>query len=165
MVLLQLRPQSGENASAFVGVRLGNADRLEPSFQSSVFLYVQAVLLECRRADDLHRAAPERRLEDVCRVDRALGRARPDDRVQLVDEEDHVADALHLAQDVLHAVLKVPAIFCPREHRREIERHDALFSQIARHRALGDAHGDRLCHRRLADAGLTDEHGIVLAPP
>ena len=165
MVLLQPRAQRGEDPAAFVRVRLQNADRLEPSLQSSVFLNVQTIFLQRGGADDLHRAAPERGLEDVCRVDRALGRARADDRVQLVDEEDHVAHALHLAQHGLHEVFKVAAILRSCEHRREIERHDALLPQIVRHRALGDAHGDGLRDRRLADAGLADEHGIVLRAP
>jgi hypothetical protein len=39
----------------------------------------------------LQLAAGERRLEHVGRVDRALGRAGADERVQLVDEEDDVA--------------------------------------------------------------------------
>ena len=71
--------------------RLLDQDRLEAPLQRRVPLDVLAVLVERRRADRLQLAARQRRLEDVRRVDRALGRARADERVQLVDEEHAVA--------------------------------------------------------------------------
>ena len=66
-------------------------DRLEAALQRAVLLDVLAVLVERRGADALQLAARERRLQHVGGVDGALGAARADERVQLVDEQDHVA--------------------------------------------------------------------------
>ena len=71
--------------------RLADEDRLEAPLERGVLLDVLAVLVERRRADRAQLAAREHRLEQVRRVDGALGRARADDRVQLVDEEDDLA--------------------------------------------------------------------------
>ena len=56
--------------------------------RARVLLDVVAVLVERRRTDGAQLAAGEHRLEQVAGRDRALGRARADDRVELVDEED-----------------------------------------------------------------------------
>ena len=71
--------------------RLADEDRLEAPFERRVLLDVLAVLVEGRRADRAQLTAGEHRLQQVRRVDGALGRARADDRVQLVDEEDDLA--------------------------------------------------------------------------
>ena len=67
---------------------LADEDRLEPAFESRVLLDVRAVLVERGRADRAELASREHRLEHVARGDGALRRARSDDRVELVDEED-----------------------------------------------------------------------------
>ena len=68
--------------------RLADVDRREAPLERGVLLDVLAVLVERRRADAAQLAAREQRLQQVRGVDRALGRAGADDRVQLVDEED-----------------------------------------------------------------------------
>ena len=60
--------------------------RLEAPLQRGVLLDVLAVLVERGRADAAQLAAGQRGLEHVGGVHRALGRARADQRVQLVDE-------------------------------------------------------------------------------
>ena len=71
--------------------RLADEHRLEAALERGVLLDVLAVLVERRRADRAELAAREHRLQQIGRVDRALRRARADDRVQLVDEEDDLA--------------------------------------------------------------------------
>ena len=65
-------------------------DRLEATLEGGVLLDVLAELVERGGADALQLAARQRRLEDVGRVDGALGGAGAHERVQLVDEEDGV---------------------------------------------------------------------------
>ncbi len=64
---------------------------LEAALERGVLLDVLAVLVERRGADGAQLAAGEHRLEQVGGVDGALGGARADDRVELVDEEDDLA--------------------------------------------------------------------------
>ena len=66
-------------------------DGLEAALEGGVLLDVLAVLVERRRADEAQLAAREHRLDDVAGVHGALGGAGADDRVQLVDEGDHLA--------------------------------------------------------------------------
>src|SRR6185503_7855537 len=86
--------EAAQDLDRVVDRRLVHANLLEAALESGVALEVLAVLVERRRADRLHLAAGESRLEDRGRVDRALGRAGPDEVMELVDEEDDVA-ALH----------------------------------------------------------------------
>src|SRR5437588_615966 len=65
--------------------------RLEAPLQGRVLLYVLAVLVERGGPDRAQLAARQGRLEQVGGVDRALGGAGADQRVQLVDEQDHLA--------------------------------------------------------------------------
>ncbi len=67
---------------------LAHEHRLEAPLERRVLLDVLAVLVEGRRADAAQLAARQGRLEHVARVHGALGRARADERVELVDEED-----------------------------------------------------------------------------
>ena len=88
-------------------------DRLEPALERSVLLEVLAVLVERGGTDGLELAACEHRLEDARGVDRAFGRARTDERVQLVDEQDDVAARADLLQHLLEALLEVAAVAGP----------------------------------------------------
>ena len=65
---------------------LADVDRLEAALEGGVLLDVLAVLVEGGGADAAQLAAGEHGLEHVGGVHRALGRARADDGVQLVDE-------------------------------------------------------------------------------
>ena len=143
--------------------RLADEDRLEAPLQRGVLLDVLAVLVERRRADGAQLAARQHRLEQVRGVDRALRRAGTDDRVELVDEEDDLPrGALDLLQDRLETLLELAAVLRPREQRADVERPDALALQALRHVTRDDSLREALDDRRLADAGVADENGIVL---
>ena len=79
-----------EDLQRLVLVRRRDVDGLEAAQQRAVLLDVAAVLADGRRADAGDLAARQRRLEDVRGVERALGRAGADQRVDLVDEDDDV---------------------------------------------------------------------------
>ena len=137
-------------------------DLLEAALERAVLLDVLAVLVERRRADALQLAARQRGLQHVAGVDRALGAARADQRVQLVDEQDDVLGAAHLGHDRLDALLELAAVLRARHHHGEVEHDDALVAQDLRHLALDDALREPLDDRRLADARLADEDRVVL---
>ena len=98
------------------------------------------------------------------RVDRALGRAGADQRVQLVDEQDDVAAGLDLLQHLLQALLEVTAVAGPGNQRAEVERVDLLALERLGHLAAHDVLRQALDDGGLADAGLADQHRVVLGP-
>ena len=122
-----------------------------------------AVLVERRRADGAQLAAGEHRLEQVRGVDRALGGAGADDRVQLVDEEDDLALGLgDLLEDGLQPVLELAAVLRAGDHRADVERDQPAVAQRAGDVAGDDALGEALDDGGLADAGLADQDRVVL---
>jgi hypothetical protein len=114
------------------------------------------------RADAVQLAARERGLEHVAGIHRALGLARADHRVQLVDEQDHAAFLLReIVEHALEPLLELAAELGAGDQRAHVEREDALVAQALRHLAIDDALRQTLDDRRLADAGLADQHGVV----
>ncbi len=91
MVHLEALAQAAQDRDRVLDARRLDEHRLEAPLERRVLLDVLAVLVERGRADAVQLAAREHRLEHVAGVHRALGRARADDRVQLVDEEQDPA--------------------------------------------------------------------------
>ncbi len=113
----------------------------------------------------MHLAARQRRLDDVRRVHRPFGRTRADDRVQLVDEEDHILRAADLVHHRLDALLKLSAVFRPRDHQREVQRDYPLVPQQLRHVPVRNLLGESFDDRRLPHARFADQHRVILRPP
>ena len=162
MVILVTRTQALENIDGIIdGGRL-DLDGLEPALEGGVFFDVFAVLVEGGGADALHLATAQGRLDDVGGVHRALGGAGPDDGVQLVDEQDDVFRAANLVHHGLDAFLELAAVLGAGDHQREVEGDDALFAQNFRDVALDDFLCEALDDGCLADAGLAEQHRVVL---
>ena len=143
--------------------RLADEHRLEAALERRVLLDVLAVLVERGRADAAQLAARQHRLEHVAGVDRALGRAGADDRVQLVDEHDDLALGVgDLLEHGLEPILELAAVLGAGDHRADVERDQLAVAQALGHVAGDDPLGEALDDRRLADAGLADQHGVVL---
>ena len=160
------RLEPAEDGDRVLDGRLADEHRLEPPLEGRVLLDVLAVLVERRGADAPQLAAGERRLEQVGRVVAALGGAGADDRVQLVDEQNDAAlRVLHLAEHGLEPLLELAAELRAGDEGAHVERDHPLVLEALRHVAVDDAQGEPLDDRRLADARLADEHGVVLGPP
>ena len=115
--------QAAQDRDRLLDRRLVDDDRLEAPLQRRVLLDVLAVLVERGRADRVQLAAGEHRLEQVRGVHRALGRPGADDRVQLVDEQDHPAlGVLDLLEHGLEALLELAAELGAGDDRAEVER-------------------------------------------
>src|SRR5689334_857689 len=156
--------QAAQDLHGVVHGRLVDADLLEAPLEGRVALEVLAVLVERRRADRLQLAARERRLQDRRRVDRALGGARTDEVVELVDEQDDVAALGDLLHHLLQALLELAAVLRARDQRCEVERVDLLVLEDVRNLVRRDPRRQALDHGGLADAGLADQHRVVLRP-
>ena len=145
--------------------RLVDPHRLEAALEGGVLLDVLAVLVERRGPDRLQLAAGEHRLEDRRRVDGALGRAGADEGVDLVDEQQDVAAGLDLLEHLLEALLEVAAVAAAGDEGAEVERVQLLVAQRVGHVVVDDHLGEALDDGGLADAGLADQHRVVLRPP
>ena len=75
------------------------------------------------------------------------------------------AAACDLAQNGLEPFLELAAEFRAGDQRPHVERHQLLVAQRFGHVAIDDAQRQPLGDRGLADAGLADQHGIVLGAP
>ena len=151
-----------QNADGVVFVRRRNLHGLEAALERTVLLDGLAVLGRRRRADALDFAARQRRLQDIGGVERAFGRSRADQRVQLVDEDDGVLILHQLLHDGLQALFELAAILGAGDDQRKIQRQNALVGEEGRHVAVGDALGQAFDDGGLADARLADQHRIVL---
>ena len=141
-------------------------DRLEPSLQRGVLLDVLAIFIQRGGADAVQLAARQHGLEEVAGVHRPFGLARPDDVVQLIDEQnDPTLGFLDLLEDGLEALLELTPILRARDQRPHVQRHDALVLQALGNIAAHDALGQSLHDRRLPDTGLADQHRVVLRAP
>jgi hypothetical protein len=72
--------------------------------------------------------------------------------------------AADLVDDLLQPFLEVAPVAGAGDHPGEVELHQALAAERVRHVPVHDALRDALHDRRLADAGLADEHRVVLRP-
>ena len=82
--------------------------------------------------------------------------------MQLVDEDDGVLILHQLFHDGLEALFKLAAILGAGDDERKIEGEHALVGEEAGHFAVGDALRQTFDDGGLADAGLADQHRIVL---
>src|SRR5207244_713634 len=163
VVHLVALPEPAQDRDGVLDRGLVDQHGLEAALEGRVLLDVLAVLVQRGRADAVQLAAGEHGLQQVGGVHRALGRARADHRVQLVDEEDDVAArALDLLQDGLQALLELAAELGAGDQRAHVERDDPLLLESLGHVALDDALREALDDRRLADTGLADQHRVVL---
>src|SRR5207249_2886111 len=141
---------------------LGDHDRLEAAFEGRVLLDVLAVVVEGSGTDALELAAGERRLEDVRGVDSAFGSACTDEHVHLIDEEDAVAGALELFDNLLQALLELAAVLGAGDERANVQRDETAVEEHLGDFAARNALREGLDDGGLADAGLPDKDRVVL---
>ncbi len=167
VVRLVLLLDAAQDLDGVLDRGLADVDLLEAALERGVLLDALAVLVERRRADHVQLAAGQHRLEHVAGVHRGVAAgACPDDGVQLVDEGDHLtAGVLDLLEDGLEPLLELAAVLRAGHHRGQVERQHATtlerVGDVAGDHPLGEALDDR----RLADARLTDQDGVVLRAP
>ena len=142
-----------------------DVDRLEAPHQGAVLLDVLVVVPRGGGADALDLAPGKRGLEDVRRVEGALGGTGADQRVDLVDEDDHVIGRRQLGDDSLEPLFELAAVLRAGHHQRQVQGEKALLEQRRRHLAVDDPGGEPLDDGSLAHAGLAEQHRIVLAAP
>ena len=157
--------EAAEDGDRVGHVGLADQHRLEAALEGGVLFDVLAVLVERGRADRAQLAAGEHRLQQVGGVDGAFGGAGTDDGVELVEEEDDLAvGVLDFGEDGLQPLLEFAAVLRTGEQCADVEGDHATVTQALGHVAGDDALGEAFDDRGLADAGLTDQHRVVLGP-
>jgi len=158
--------QAAQDRDGVLDARLAHHDGSKTPLERGIFFDVLAIFGDGGGADAVQLAAGQRRLQHVARVHRALGRARADDGVQLVDEHDHLAIGRgDLFEDSLEALLELAAKLGACDQGRHVERDQALVLQSLGHVAVDDAPREPLDDGGLAHARIADEHRIVLRAP
>ena len=136
-------------------------NRLETPLQGGILLNVFAILGKGSGADDLDLAPGEGGLEDIGCAHGALGIAGAHQIVDLVDDQDDVAQLLDLLNESFHPALELPTELGARHQRGEVQQIDLLVQQLVGDVPLRDAQGKPLGNSGLAHAGLADEAGVV----
>ena len=155
--------EPAQDRDRVLDARLLHEHGLEAALECSVLLDVLSVLVERGRANGAQLSAREHRLQQVGGIHGALGGAGPDDRVQLVEEQDDATLAVRdLLQDRLQALLELAAVLGAGDQRANVERDHAPVPQRLGHVARHDPLGESLDDGGLAHAGLADQHGVVL---
>ena len=135
---------------------------LEAPLQGTVLLDGLAVFVKRGGSDALQGAAAEGRLEDIGGIHAACGAAGSHDGVDLIDEEDDVGMACELTDDALYALLKLSAVLGAGDEAAHVEGDDALVDEGHGHLHLDDTLCEPLDDGGLADAGFSDEDGVIL---
>ncbi len=152
-----------QDADRVLDGRLAYEHRLEAALEGGVLLDVLPVFVEGRRAHGVQLAAREHRLQHVGCIHRPFGGTRAHHRVELVDEQDDLALRVgDFLQDRLQPLFELATVLRAGDERSHVEGDDALALQALRDVAAHDAPGEAFDNRCLADAGLADEHRVVL---
>ncbi len=122
-----------------------------------------AVFLVGGGADAAQRTARQCRLQQVGGIHRAArGGARPDHRVDFVDEHDGAGTGLDFLDHRLETLFEIAAIAGAGQERAHVELEHGAVLEHGGHVALDDLAGQPLGDRRLAHARVADEERIVL---
>ena len=163
VVDLELLLEAAQDGDGVVHRGLADHHGLEAARQSGVLFDVLLVFVERGGADAAQFAARQRRFQQVGGVDGALGRARAHQRVQLVDEADDLAVGIDDFLDHgLEAVFELAAELGAGDHGAEVDGDQLLVLELIGHVAADDALRQAFDDGGLADAGLADQHRVVL---
>ena len=156
-------PETAQDRDGVLDRRFVDQNRLKAPFEGGVGLHVLAVFVERGGANGMQLAARQHGLEHIGGVHGAFGRAGADDGVQFVDEgHDLALGSGDFLQDRLQTLLELTAVLGAGQHGAEVQRQHTLVLQSLGHVAAHDPLGEAFNDGGLADAGLTEEHGVVL---
>ena len=116
VVRLVLGSETLQDLNGFINSRRIDLYRLKTALQRCVFLDVLAVFVHRGRADTLQFTTTQRRLDNVRGVHRPFCRTCSDDRVQFVDEKNHVLRTPDFVHDGFDPFFELSAIFCSGDH-------------------------------------------------
>ncbi len=132
--------EAAQNCDGVFDRRLADVNLLEAPLQSRIFLHAFAIFIQRRCADAAQLAARQRGLEHVRGVHGAFRRARSDQRMKLVDEQnDPPAGFGDFLEHGFEPIFELAAKFRSRNHRAEIKSHEPFIFQSLRYVSVDDA--------------------------
>mmetsp|Transcript_56575 Transcript_56575/g.126379 ORF Transcript_56575/g.126379 Transcript_56575/m.126379 type:complete len:308 (-) Transcript_56575:363-1286(-) len=164
VVGLVLLPQAAHDGDACLHRWLRHEHRLEAPGERRVLLD-QAVLGKrcCPHAREL--APCQLGLKQVGSIHRAVRRTGPDDRVELIDEEDHVPPGIgDIPQHRLEALLKLTSVFGASDKGADVECNHTGVAHRLRHLPVHNSLCKPLDDRSLPYSRLANQHRVVLPP-
>ncbi len=165
MVFLVAVAQAAQDLRRFLDRGFVDLDHLEAARQGPVAVERTLVLGVGGGADAAQLAGGQAGFQDVRGVEGAgRRRAGADDRVNLVDEQDVLGLGHDAVDHRLQPLLEVSAVAGAGEQRTHVERVDRDLGEEFRHVPFVDGEGQPLDDRGLADAGVSDQDRVVLAP-
>ena len=163
VVILVALLEAAEDGDGVLHRRLVHLHGLETALQRGVLFDVLAVLVQRGGADAVELTACQHGLQEIAGVHAALGLARADNGVQLVDEEEDLAlGFFDLLQNGFQSLLKLAPVLCARDERAHVQGEDGLVLETLGHVLLDDALGKALGDGGLADARFADQDGVIL---
>ena len=158
--------QAAQDGNRILYRRLSDQHRLEAPFQRRVLFDVLAVFVQRGRADQVQLAPGQHGLEQVARVHGAFGFARAHDGVQFIDKEQDLAFALgDFLQHGLQTFLKFTPVLGAGDQAAHIQAENGAVFQAVRHVAPDNSLGQPLGNGGFTNAGLADQHRVVLGFP
>ena len=121
-----------------------------------------AVLVQGGCTDGLQFASSQHGLEDGGGVNRALCGTCTDEGVNLVNEQDDVAAGADFLQNLLQALFEVTAVARTCNQGAQVQGVQVLVLEGLRDVTVNDSLCQALHDGGLTDAGLTNQHGVVL---
>ena len=166
MVSLVAVAQALQHQDGIIHGWLFNVDRRKATLQSCVFLDVFVIFVQGGGTNALQLAARQGRFEHIGCVHGALRRTCSYNGVQLIDEQDNFTlSAFDFLQGGLQALFEFPAEAGAGDHGTQIERHNAPARQDLRYIVGSNLLRQPLDDGGLADAGLPNQHRVVLGAP
>ena len=164
VVILKAGLQSLQDFDRFIFARFADINFLETTRKCPVFFENSAIFLISGGADAFQFTGCQHRFDQVgCVHDTARGRARADNGVNLVDEQDRAFLALQLCEYVFQPLLEITAILGTGQQCAEIQRINGRRFQYFRNFLVDDLFCQSFRDGSFADAGLTNVKRIVLA--
>jgi len=157
------RTEPLQDPDRLLGRRLVDRHLLQTARERAVLFDVLELFVR-RRSHQAELSGGQDRLDEGREIHRpAGGRVGADGRVNLVDEQDGHLPFRERRDDCLEPLLEIAAEPRSGEQRRRVEREDFGALQHFGDVVLQQPDGEPFGERRLADAGVADEHGVVLA--
>ena len=142
--------------------RLFHGDRLEASLQSSILLYIFAVLFQSGRTYDLQFSTGKRWLQNIGSVKGSFCSASSNNCMKLINKQKNPLILTYFIHDLTDTLLKFTSVLASSHHSRQIQHYQSLVFNRLRNTTCKNPLGKPLCNSSLAYPRFSYQTWIVL---